>query len=138
MAKKEKPETVQAEVAEDSVVYFVANAGMLDSETLEYLNDKPYITLNGSFRKFKNFITMAFSNQRAFDLAQDTFWRLDKEQAAKYVIGSDALPIELSLMQDYQTAYLVGYDDIRLQQIKAAYEKAENISTKIRVFKLES
>ena len=138
MAKKEKPETVQAEVAEDSVVYFVANAGMLDSETLEYLNDKPYITLNGSFRKFKNFITMAFSNQRAFDLAQDTFWRLDKEQAAKYVIGSDALPIELSLMHDYQTAYLVGYDDIRLQQIKAAYEKAENISTKIIVFKLES
>lgn len=138
MAKREKPGTVLTEVAEDSVVYFIANAGILDAETLEYLNDKPYITLNGSFRKFKNFITMAFSNQRAFDLAQDTFWRLDKEQAAKYVIGSDALPIELSLMQDYQTAYLVGYDDIRLQQIKAAYEKAENISTKIATFKLES
>ncbi len=137
MAKKEKAASAEV-VSEGAVIYFIADSDSLDTATAEYLRDKSYITINGAWRKFKNFVKMAYTNARAYELLSDTFWRLDKEQQENYIIGSDALPIELSLMTDYQTAYFVGYDISRLKEIEKAYEKAQNISTRIATFKLES
>jgi len=136
MAKKEKPEA-EAETKPDSVIYFIANTNLLSPAQIEYLRDKPYITINGAFRRFKNFVTMAFTNQRAYELEKDSFWRLEKEDQKRFVIGGDEIPIELTLMQDFKTAYLIGYDDIRFKQVEAAYKKAENITTQLSKFVLD-
>lgn len=136
MAKKEKPEA-EAETKPDSVIYFIANTNLLSPAQIEYLRDKPYITINGAFRRFKNFVTMAFTNQRAYELEKDSFWRLEKEDQKRFVIGGDEIPIELTLMQDFNAAYLIGYDDIRFKQVEAAYKKAENITTQLSKFVLD-
>ncbi len=139
MAKKEKfsVDEPEAKTESKSVIYFIANVPFLSAGEIEYLRDKPYITINDAWRKFKNFILMAFTNQRQFEINEDCFWRLNSSDRNKFVIGSDALPIELTLMGDYEIAYMVGYDDIRFQTIKQALEKAENISTQINQFTLD-
>jgi len=139
MAKKEKISVDEPETKTESksTVYFIANESFLNDSEIEFLRDKAYITINSAWRKFKNFILMAFTNQRKYEENEDRFWRLNREDREKFVIGSDALPIELTLMGDYEVAYFVGYDDIRFQQVKQALEKAENISTQIERFTLD-
>lgn len=132
MAKKEKTAEDTGKPSKD--IYFIANSEDVSQEMAEFLRDKVYITINGAFRKFKNFVKMAFTNQRQFELAKDTFWRLPRDQQENFVIGGDEVPIELSLLADYDNAFLVGYDDIRIAALTKEYKKAENITTQLSKF----
>lgn len=138
MAKKEATES---KPEEDSIIYFVANHSFLSAAEVQFLADKPYYTLNNAFRKFKSFVGMLFTSQRVYDLERDAFWRLDRKDTERFIVGNDDKPVEIDVLAKYSEAVFVGYDDIRFAQINraiaAANEKQLKISTKLTRFVLE-